>query len=134
MTNLSQFSALIFNHLEGVNWAGFYLVVSKNLLQLGPFQGQVACTQIPFGRGVCGAVAKSKKSLVVANVHEYEGHIACDAKSNAELVVPLLVEGQLVGVCDIDSPNLGRFTQADLIGIEALVDCLIKHTDFSLLK
>jgi len=134
VTNLSQFSALVFNSLNDLNWVGFYLVCSKDSLQLGPFQGRVACTKIPFGKGVCGAVSLTKKPLIVANVHEYEGHIACDAKSNSELVVPLVVEGQLVGVCDLDSPSFDRFSQADLIGIESLVEVLIKHTDFSPLE
>jgi len=131
VTNLSQFSALIFNGLSDLNWAGFYLACDNELLQLGPFQGQVACTKIPFGRGVCGTVAETKKSIIVSNVHQFEGHIACDVNSQSELVVPLLVEGVFIGVCDIDSPKLNRFSRDDLVGIEKLVSILIKYTHFS---
>lgn len=132
ITNLSQFSALIFNGLNDLNWAGFYLVCGHELLQLGPFQGQVACTKIPFSRGVCGTVAQTKESIIVADVHQFVGHIACDANSQSELVVPLLVEGELIGVCDIDSPITNRFTLDDQLGIEKMVDILIEQTNFLL--
>jgi len=131
ITNLSQFSALIFNNLEKVNWAGFYLSASDSLLQLGPFQGQVACTKIPFGRGVCGTAAKLKQTQLVADVDQFEGHIACDSRSRSEVVVPIIVGGQLIGVFDLDSPELNRFDENDQYGIENLIQILIELSDFN---
>jgi L-methionine (R)-S-oxide reductase len=134
ITNLSQFSALIFNSLSQVNWAGFYLMTSDSLLQLGPFQGQVACTKIPIGKGVCGTAAKSRQSQLVADVNQFAGHIACDSRSRSEVVCPLVLNGQLIGVFDLDSPELNRFDQQDQYGIECLVQILIDKTDFGELK
>ena len=131
ITNLSQFSALVFNHLTQVNWAGFYLAVSDSLLQLGPFQGQVACTQIAIGKGVCGTAAKLEQTQLVVDVDQFEGHIACDSRSRSEVVVPVIVAGHLFGVFDLDSPQLNRFDECDQIGIESLIQILIDHTDFN---
>lgn len=131
ITNLSQFSALIFNSIERINWAGFYLVTDKAALKLGPFQGQVACTNIDFGSGVCGHVANSMNSLIVADVDQFDGHIACDSRSRSELVCPLMIHGSLIAVFDIDSPQAGRFNQSDLEGIEALLQLLASGTDWA---
>ena len=105
---LSNASALLFENLEDINWAGFYLM-DKGSLLLGPFQGKVACIRIPLGRGVCGTAAKLDKTQLVANVHEFEGHIACDADSNSEIVIPMHCNGKVIGVLDIDSPVYDRF-------------------------
>ena len=106
--NLANLSALIMQTLPDLNWVGFYLLKEKELV-LGPFQGRPACTRIPLGKGVCGTAAQKRKILNVADVHQFPGHIACDAQSRSELVVPLLCHGQLVGVLDIDAPVLNRF-------------------------
>ncbi len=130
LTNLSQFAALIFNSLEAINWAGFYLVIDSAKLKLGPFQGQVACTNINFGEGVCGFAAHNRESLLVADVDKFDGHIACDSRSRSELVCPLIIDGTLIGVFDIDSPALNRFKQEDLDGIQALLQVLITSTSW----
>ena len=119
IANAAQFSAFVYHELEGLNWAGFYLVKDDELV-LGPFQGKVACVRIAFGRGVCGAAAASRQTQRVEDVHAFPGHIACDSASNSELVVPLIKEGRLIGVLDLDSPRVGRFSEADQRGIEAL--------------
>lgn len=121
--NLSNASALLFSELEDLNWAGFYLTQGEKLV-LGPFQGRPACIEIPFGKGVCGNAAKEGKTLVVQNVHLFPGHIACDAASNAEIVVPVRKNGLTVGVLDIDSPLVGRFSEEDRIGLEQFVSVL----------
>jgi GAF domain-containing protein len=126
IANLANISALLFNQLEDVNWAGFYLLKEQQLV-LGPFQGQVACIRIPLGRGVCGAAAQQRQTQLVKDVHEFEGHIACDAASNSEIVIPLVLDQQLVGVLDIDSPSFARFDEQDKAGLEALVAIVIKH-------
>ncbi len=108
IANLANVSALIFNNLENINWAGFYLL-KENELVLGPFQGNIACVRIPLGKGVCGTAASKKCVQRVGNVHEFSGHIACDAASNSEIVVPIFTQGQLIGVLDIDSPIYDRF-------------------------
>lgn len=128
IANAAQFAALLFHELEGLNWAGFYLVKDGELV-LGPFQGKVACVRIPFGRGVCGAAAQSRETQRVEDVHAFPGHIACDSASNSELVVPLVKDGQLVGVLDLDSPHTGRFTEEDQRGIERLVAAFLEATD-----
>ncbi len=130
ITNLSQFSALVFNNLSKVNWAGFYLTDSDSSLQLGPFQGQIACTKIPFGKGVCGNAAKSKQTLLIGDVDQFKGHIACDSRSRSETVCPVIANDQLIGVFDLDSPELNRFDQQDKLGIESLVKILIENTEF----
>ena len=107
--NLANASALLFNTLDDINWAGFYLL-ENNTLVLGPFQGKPACIEIPIGKGVCGTAAAKGETVVVDNVHEFPGHIACDGASNSEIVIPLFENGNVVGVLDIDSPIFSRFS------------------------
>lgn len=128
IANAAQFSAFLFQQLADLNWAGFYLARGEELV-LGPFQGNVACVRIPFGRGVCGAAAATGQTQRVEDVHAFAGHIACDSASNSELVVPLIKEGRLFGVLDLDSPLLGRFSAADQAGIERLAEVFIELTD-----
>lgn len=123
IANMANVAAVLFNNLPQVNWAGFYLFKQDQLV-LGPFQGQPACIRIPMGKGVCGTAAQSRKTLVVEDVHEFEGHIACDAASNSEIVVPIIVNDMLVGVLDIDSPVTQRFDADDQRGVEAIVNHL----------
>ena len=123
IANLANASALLWEYLEDVNWAGFYRM-EDGLLVLGPFQGKPACIEIPLSRGVCGAAAREKKTQRVEDVHAFPGHIACDCASNAEIVVPLHRGGAVIGVLDIDSPQLGRFTEADRAGLEAFARVL----------
>jgi GAF domain-containing protein len=132
ITNLSQFSALVFNGMGNLNWAGFYLTMGNDILQLGPFQGQVACTKIPLGKGVCGSAAAQQRTLLVDDVNRFDGHIACDSRSQSELVCPIVVDHKLVGVFDIDSPLLGRFNAEDQRGIESLIALLIEKTDWKI--
>lgn len=122
--NLANASALLFQALEDINWAGFYLWTGTELL-LGPFQGMPACVHIAPGRGVCGAAAQSLVTQRVQDVHQFPGHIACDAASRSEIVIPLHKEGRLLGVLDIDSPSVGRFDEMDQQGLEALANRLI---------
>lgn len=128
IANAAQFSAFLFQELNDLNWAGLYLARGEELV-LGPFQGKVACVRIPFGRGVCGAAAASRQTQRVEDVHAFAGHIACDSASNSELVVPLLKDGRLIGVLDLDSPVLARFSAADQAGIERLVEVFVQLTD-----
>lgn len=128
IANAAQFSAFVYHELEGLNWAGFYLVKDDELV-LGPFQGKVACVRIAFGRGVCGAAAASRQTQRVEDVHAFAGHIACDSASNSELVVPLIKDGRLIGVLDLDSPRVGRFSEADQRGIEGLAEVLLGASD-----
>ena len=170
---LSNAAALLWDALDDINWAGFYLVDSATVsgaepsaapsaeldagsgvepdaapgaepdaapsahelctpeLRLGPFQGKVACVRIPFGRGVCGTAAATKTSQLVEDVHQFPGHIACDSASNSEVVVPIFKDGQVVGVLDIDSPSVARFTQEDLAGLEQVVKALESCANFS---
>ncbi|ORM69605.1 GAF domain-containing protein [Pantoea rwandensis] len=121
---LGNCSALLFERLEGVNWAGFYLLTEPNTLVLGPFQGKIACVRIPVGKGVCGTAIAEDKVQRVEDVHAFPGHIACDAASNAEIVIPLKVNGTLVGVLDIDSTVYSRFDSEDETGLVALTDGL----------
>jgi L-methionine (R)-S-oxide reductase len=125
IANAAQFAAFVFHELEGLNWAGFYLNKDEQLV-LGPFQGRVACVRIPFGRGVCGAAASSRQTQRVEDVHAFPGHIACDSASNSELVVPLVKDGRLIGVLDLDSPQLARFSAADQLGIERLAAIFLR--------
>ena len=170
---LSNAAALLWDALDDINWAGFYLVDPVTVtgaeldagsgaepgagsgvepdadlgvepdaapsaheprtpeLRLGPFQGKVACVRIPFGRGVCGTAAETKTSQLVEDVHQFPGHIACDSASNSEVVVPIVKDGQVVGVLDIDSPSVARFTQEDLTGLEQVVKALESCANFS---
>lgn len=170
---LSNAAALLWDALDDINWAGFYLVDPVTVsgaepdadpgaesgagpgvepgagsdlesgaapsahepcapeLRLGPFQGKVACVRIPFGRGVCGTAAETKTSQLVEDVHQFPGHIACDSVSNSEVVVPIFKDGQVVGVLDIDSPSVARFTQEDLTGLEQVVKALESCANFS---
>lgn len=152
---LSNASALLWDALDDINWAGFYLVDPVTVsvvepdaeaelgaapgahkprtpeLRLGPFQGKVACVHIPFGRGVCGTAAATKTSQLVEDVHQFPGHIACDSASNSEVVVPIVKDNQVVGVLDIDSPSVARFTQEDLAGLEQVVKVLESCANFS---
>jgi len=112
IANAANLSALLFMELEQVNWVGFYFLQGKELV-LGPFQGRPACVRIPLGQGVCGTAAQSRQTQRVMDVHEFAGHIACDAASRSELVVPLILKGELLGVLDIDSPVTDRFSEND---------------------
>lgn len=126
IANLSNASALLSNFLERTNWTGFYLL-EDNELVLGPFQGLPACIRIPMGKGVCGTAAEKRETLVVDDVHAFEGHIACDSASNSEIVIPLVKDNVLIGVLDIDSPEKGRFSHEDRIGLEKFADVLLRH-------
>ena len=129
---LSNTSALLFERLEGVNWAGFYLLEGDTLV-LGPFQGKIACVRIPVGRGVCGTAVAQNAVQRVDDVHAFAGHIACDATSNAEIVLPLVVKNQIIGVLDIDSTTFSRFTAEDEQGLRTLVaglEQLLATTDY----
>ena len=160
---LSNAAALLWDALDDINWAGFYLVDPVTVsgaepdaslepdaalgaepdvapsdhelctpeLRLGPFQGKVACVRILFGQGVCGTAAETKTSQLVEDVHQFPGHIACDSASNSEVVVPIVEDNQVVGVLDIDSPSVARFTQEDLIGLEQVVKALESCANFS---
>ncbi len=120
MSNMANLAALLYHTLPDINWAGFY-VLDGEILRLGPFQGKVACTEIPLGKGVCGTAAAQRKTLVVADVHQFAGHIACDSASQSEIVIPLLQDGKVWGVLDIDSPVLNRFDEIDRTGLEEVV-------------
>ena len=123
LANLANASALLMQGLEDLNWAGFYLAEGRTLT-LGPFQGKPACIEIPFGRGVCGTAAETGRTQLVPDVHLFPGHIACDAASRSEIVVPLFAGGALRGVMDLDSPSPGRFSEADRAGLEAFAAVL----------
>lgn len=117
IANLANTAALLWERMEGLNWAGFYILTDEALV-LGPFQGKTACIRIPLGRGVCSTAAEQGRTQLVENVHDFPGHIACDSASNSEIVVPLYKDGALWGVLDLDSPYVGRFTEADRQGLE----------------
>ncbi len=117
VANLANASALLFKELDDVNWAGFYLL-KDGVLVLGPFQGKTACIEIPVGKGVCGTAVLKDETQLVLNVHSFAGHIACDSASNSEIVVPLHKNGKTVGVLDIDSPTVARFSEEDRAGLE----------------
>lgn len=121
--NLANASALLYDTLDNLNWAGFYLM-ENGVLVLGPFQGKVACTEIPVGKGVCGSAVKEERTIVVDNVHTFSGHIACDGASNSEIVIPIRSGGSVVGVLDIDSPVFSRFSELDKEGLESFVAIL----------
>ena len=128
---LSNTSALLFMSMDRLNWAGFYLMQDEGRLVLGPFQGKTACIHIPVGKGVCGTAVQENRSILVKNVHEFPGHIACDSASLSEIVVPIRdSEGKVLGVLDIDSPEEARFTEEDRDGLEQLVRILEKGMVF----
>lgn len=127
---LSIAASLLWDALRDINWVGFYLL-KRETLYLGPFQGKTACVEIPMGRGVCGTAAASKTIQIVKDVHQFPGHIACDSASNSEIVLPLMKDGNLLGVMDIDSPLLGRFDQCDAAGLTKLCDILMARVDWS---
>jgi len=121
IANMANLSALLFMSLEDINWAGFYLIDNPEQLVLGPFQGSPACIRIPVGKGVCGTAASLKETQLVDDVHAFAGHIACDAASNSEIVVPIIKNGKIFAVLDIDSPSLSRFDEQDKAGLETLI-------------
>lgn len=126
IANLANTSSVLFHMLPDVNWAGFYLY-KDNELVLGPFHGKPACIRIAMGRGVCGTAAREGITLVVDDVHQFPGHIACDAQSASEIVVPMLLHGELLGVLDIDSPVHSRFGETDRLRLEQIVDLLMSR-------
>jgi L-methionine (R)-S-oxide reductase len=128
VANAANLAALLYGGLTDVNWAGFYFLKGDELV-LGPFQGQPACVRIPVGRGVCGAAAQQRTAIIVPEVAKFPGHIACDAASRSEIVVPLLKRGRLLGVLDIDSPNPGRFNEEDRSGLESLAELWIESSE-----
>jgi L-methionine (R)-S-oxide reductase len=126
--NAANFSSLIFHALPDLNWAGFYLHKNDELV-LGPFQGKPACVRIEIGKGVCGTAAQQRQTILVDNVHEFPGHIACDSESNSEMVIPLIANEQLIGVLDLDSPVFGRFDDDDASGLNKLAEIFIAMSD-----
>jgi len=128
IANAANFSALLFNALPNVNWAGFYFLQGEELV-LGPFQGNPACVRIPMGQGVCGVAAQQCETIIVPNVHEFPGHIACDVASNSEIVVPLFDGERLLGVLDLDSPIIGRFDDQDAEGLNELATVFVAHEE-----
>jgi len=133
ITNTANFSAFIFNNLPDLNWAGFYFYDGEELL-LGPFQGQPACVRIRIGKGVCGTSALKRKIMVIDNVDNFDGHIACDSNSKSEMVFPLIKNEELIGVFDIDSPKLARFKEDDKKNIELMVEKLLYLSDTDIIK
>ena len=125
IANLANASALLYDALEDLNWAGFYLMEGGKLV-LGPFQGKIACVEIDVGKGVCGTAVEQNATILVEDVHQFPGHIACDCASNSEIVIPIRKNGKVIGVLDIDSPSFGRFTSSDQTGLEKFVRILEK--------
>lgn len=130
LAQCANLSALLFERLPDLNWAGFYYARPDGLV-LGPFQGKVACVRIPWERGVCGAAASRRATVIVTDVHDFPGHIACDSASRSEIVVPLMHAGRLYSVLDLDSPRLARFDEADAAGLGVLVEDLLGGADLS---
>ncbi|HYM34060.1 MAG TPA: GAF domain-containing protein [Steroidobacteraceae bacterium] len=128
IANLANTCALLWQELLDINWVGFYLLKGNELV-LGPFQGKPACIRIPLGKGVCGTSAQQRKSIVVPNVHEFAGHIACDTASNSEIVVPLIKNGILLGVLDVDSPRLARFDDKNRVELEGVATILLNSSE-----
>ena len=128
VANAANFSALLFNSLPNVNWAGFYFLKGDELV-LGPFQGNPACVRLPMGQGVCGVAAQQLETIIVPNVHEFPGHIACDVASNSEIVVPMFDGERLLGVLDLDSLMIGRFDDQDAEGLNELVTVFVAHEE-----
>ena len=130
IANMANISALLFDALPQVNWLGFYRVIDNELV-LGPFQGKVACIRIPVGKGVCGTAVHTKTTQLIDDVHQFDGHIACDATTNAEIVIPVQVNGDIIAVLDIDSTSFNRFDQADKTGLEAIVNAFVQNLSAS---
>jgi GAF domain-containing protein len=130
LANTANMAALLYQALPGLNWAGFYFLRDGGLV-LGPFQGKVACIRIALGRGVCGTAAQRRETIVVPDVEAFPGHIACDHASRSEIVLPLLREGKIFGVLDLDSPELARVDAEDAAGLQAAVDLLLQGSDLS---
>ena len=126
---MANASALIYDNMEDLNWAGFY-IMRNGALVLGPFQGKIACINIPVGKGVCGTAVEKDETLLVEDVHQFPGHIACDSASNSEIVVPIHKNGKVVAVLDIDSPKLSRFTKEDKNGLEKFVNAIENVIEF----
>lgn len=131
IANAANLSALVFELVPDLNWAGFYFLRSPEQLVLGPFQGKVACVRIAVGKGVCGTAVAEKRTMLVPDVHAFPGHIACDANSRSELVVPLIADGTVIGVLDLDSPLPGRFDTDDQEGFERLAQIYIQSSDLN---
>jgi len=130
LANAANTAALLYQALPDLNWVGFYFLRGETLV-LGPFQGKVACIRIALGRGVCGTAAHERRTVIVPDVHAFPGHIACDAASRSEIVLPLIQDGALYGVLDLDSPVPARFDQDDAEGLTTAVEVLLKHSDLS---
>ena len=130
IANMANISAVLYNQLAQVNWAGFYLFKEEQLV-LGPFQGQPACIRIPMGKGVCGTSAATQKTIIVKDVHDFVGHITCDAASNSEIVIPIIANGKLLGVLDLDSPIFNRFDEDDKNGLETVVKTFVHSMNVS---
>ena len=130
IANAANLAALLYHSLPDLNWAGFYFLKGEELV-LGPFQGSPACVRIEMGKGVCGTAAVTGEAVIVSNVHEFPGHIACDSNSNSEIVVPLIREGGMIGVLDLDSPKFSRFDVGDAAGLERLAKLFVDSSDFS---
>jgi GAF domain-containing protein len=125
IANAANLSSFLYHSISDLNWAGFYLHKDGELV-LGPFQGQPACVRIPIGKGVCGTAAQQRQTIIVNDVHDFPGHIACDSASNSEIVVPIIKGHQLIGVLDLDSPTVGRFDEDDARGLNELVEVLVE--------
>ena len=128
IANAANLSALLFHSLPDLNWAGFYFLKDGELV-LGPFQGKPACVRIEVGKGVCGSAAASRQTLIVPDVHQFPGHIACDSASNSEIVVPVITDDRLLGVLDLDSPEFSRFNDDDADGLERIVRVFVEMSD-----
>src|ERR1051325_3789715 len=128
IANAANFSSLLYHSLPDINWVGFYFLKDDELV-LGPFQGRPACVRIAIGKGVCGVAAEQRQTILVDNVHEFPGHIACDSASNSEIVVPLVAGEKLIGVLDVDSPSLGRFNDDDASGLNELTAIFLQCAD-----
>jgi len=127
IANAANLSSLLYHSMPDLNWAGFYFHKDDELV-LGPFQGQPACVRIAIGKGVCGTAAQQRQTIIVDNVHDFPGHIACNSLSNSEIVVPLIKDGRLIGVLDLDSPKVGRFDEEDARGLNELVEVFVESS------
>jgi L-methionine (R)-S-oxide reductase len=127
IANAANLSSLLYHSLPALNWAGLYIYKEGELV-LGPFQGQPACVRIAIGKGVCGTAAQRRQTIIVPNVHDFPGHIACDSASNSEIVVPIVKDSRLIGVLDLDSPSVGRFDEEDARGLNELIEVFVEST------